>query len=122
MRQLVAKEHNLQKTIVRILNLSGVFFFETDVMDGLKFCSSQNTRISFINHHISMGYKKGQSDLILVLPKRIVFVELKNGKKGVQSDSQKEFQRKVEELGFEYIVWRSVDDCTEFLRELVNKK
>ena len=64
------------------------------------------------------GALPGVSDLILVLPKRIVFVEIKNGKKGVQSDAQKEFQNTVERLGFEYFVWRTIDDCYNFINEI----
>lgn len=110
-----SNEHCLQKNICLFLKLNNVFFFETDVMDGLKFCNSKNTRLSFINHHKSMGYKNGQPDLILVLPKRIVFVELKNGKVGKQSEHQKLFQKTVEELGFEYQLWRNIEDCSRFI-------
>ena len=64
------------------------------------------------------GALSGVSDLILVLPKRIVFVEVKNGKKGVQSDSQKEFQNTVESMGFEYFIWRNIDDCYNFINKI----
>jgi hypothetical protein len=73
--------------------------------------------MAFINHHKKMGYMKGQSDLI-VLKKGgfCIFAELKT-KKGVQSPDQKEFQRKVEELGFRYYIWRDVNDVAKFVKE-----
>ena len=52
---------------------------------------------------------KGASDLILVLPKGVIFCELKT-EKGVQSANQKEFQKRVESLGYRYLLVRSLDD------------
>ena len=117
MRQLTGKEHNLQKTIVYLLRSFGIFCFETDIMDGLKLCNSERMRLSFITHHKQMGYVNGQSDLILIIPNECIFVELKNGKSGRQSESQKEFQKIVESLGFEYEIWRSVEDCEIFVKK-----
>lgn len=55
------------------------------------------------------GLVSGVSDLIIIQPNRCVFVELKidNGK---QSDKQIEFQKKVELLGFEYYIIRSLEE------------
>lgn len=114
-------EHKLQKEICRLLLGYRVFFIETDIMDGLKFCHSESERLSFINHHKSMGYKKGQSDLIILLPNEPIFVELKNGKDGRQSDSQKIFQANVESLGFKYKIWRSLEDCLSFLQKNIKE-
>lgn len=111
-------EHDLQFQIVSFLRLSGYMVFQTDVMDGLKFCgNNQNMRMAFINHHKKMGYIKGQSDLI-VLRKggECVFAELKT-KKGVQSREQKDFQKQVESLGFRYYIWRDVKDVAQFVKD-----
>lgn len=114
------KEHSLQKIICKLLDCYKVFHIQTDVMDGLKFCVSQKSRMAFINHHKAMGYQKGQSDLVLILPNRVVFVEIKNGKIGRQSEDQRRFQKKVEELGHEYLVWRTIQDCEMFLQANYN--
>lgn len=111
-------EHQLQKLICNLLSYAGIYFFETDVMDGLKFCGSEKQRLAFINHHKAMGYKPGQSDLVIILPKRIVFVEIKNGKVGRQSEAQKKFQKVVESNFFEFQLWRNVEDCQTFIRKL----
>jgi len=56
------------------------------------------------------GLLKGASDLILILPnKKLIFVELKL-EKGVQSPEQKDFQERVENLGYEYILCRNLED------------
>lgn len=48
------------------------------------------------------GMLKGVSDLVLLLPNgKSIFVEVKFGS-NTQSDSQKEFQARVQLLGFEY--------------------
>ena len=107
------EEHYLQVAVHRLLTYKGIFHFAVP-NGGLR-----NIRVASALK--AEGALAGVSDLILVLPKRIVFVELKNGKKGVQSDSQKEFQRKVEEMGFEYLIWKSVEDCTEFINKLLTE-
>jgi len=48
------------------------------------------------------GVMPGVSDLIVILPNgKLIFCELKT-EIGRQSDSQKEFQKRVNDLGFEY--------------------
>jgi hypothetical protein len=56
-----------------------------------------------------LGMKSGVSDLILVMPSRVVFVECKDDT-GKQSENQKEFESDVKALGFEYWLVRSLDD------------
>jgi hypothetical protein len=54
------------------------------------------------------GATAGVSDLIVLLNKKCLFIELKI-EKGVQSEVQKEFQKRVEALGFEYHLVRSLE-------------
>ena len=55
------------------------------------------------------GQMAGVSDLIILNPNgKTIFVELKI-EKGVQSDAQKLFQSKVEALGFEYYLIKSLE-------------
>lgn len=111
-------EHQIQYRIASHLRCQNIFFIETDVMSGLQYFSPKDTRrFGFISHHNKMGYVKGQSDLILLLPNRVVFVELKT-EIGRQSKEQKIFEAKVRELGFEYCVWRSLEDARNFTKDL----
>ena len=57
----------------------------------------------------SEGVLAGFSDLIIIADKNILFVEVKTSK-GRQSDTQKEFQKNVERLGFQYRICRSLSD------------
>lgn len=54
------------------------------------------------------GVMAGVSDLILIIKNKIFFIELK-AEKGIQSEVQKKFQQKVEFLGFEYLVFNSLE-------------
>jgi hypothetical protein len=55
------------------------------------------------------GLVAGVSDLIIVQPNRVIFLELKDTN-GRQSNEQKSFQEKVTALGFEYWLIRSLEE------------
>ena len=65
----------------------------------------------------STGLKAGVSDLIVLMPNKCMFVEVKT-ETGNQSDKQKEFQSIVENLGFEYHLVRSLDDFKTIIRSV----
>jgi len=56
----------------------------------------------------SFGLMSGVSDLIVIMENKIIFVEVKT-EKGLQSKKQKEFQKRVEDLRFEYHIVRSLE-------------
>ena len=68
---------------------------------------------------INTGLLKGASDLIVVLPNKILFVELKT-EKGIQSENQKDFQNRIELLGFEYYLIRSLDQFKKLIWRQLN--
>ena len=101
-------EDNIQRAIVRYLRLKGILVFA--VPNG----GSRNAREA---HNLKLsGVLAGVSDLVILMQNRAVFVELKTDK-GRQSDNQKKFQQDVEKLGFEYYIWRSIDDCIKFVEK-----
>lgn len=104
------EEHNLQVAIHKFLCLNRIFHFAVP--------NGSLRRLSVAVALKAEGVLAGVSDLIILLPSRCIFVELKNGKIGRQSDSQKEFQKQVESLGFEYLLWRNVEDCQEFVKKI----
>ena len=55
------------------------------------------------------GVLAGFADLVIIAERKILFVEMKT-RRGKQRDTQKAFQRKVEQLGFKYVVCRSLDE------------
>jgi hypothetical protein len=58
---------------------------------------------------IATGLLTGVSDLIIITEHGITFIECKTVK-GKQSESQKMFQKNVEELGYSYYLVRSLED------------
>ncbi len=63
------------------------------------------------------GTLAGVSDLIIMIPNRIIFLELKT-ESGIQSDSQKEFQINAEALGFEYLLIRNLKQYEDLMQAL----
>ena len=57
----------------------------------------------------SLGLIAGISDLIVITKNEVIFVEVKT-QTGRQSKKQKEFQSKVETLGYKYLLVRSLED------------
>jgi hypothetical protein len=56
----------------------------------------------------SLGMKSGVSDLIVIIPNKILFIECKD-EKGKQRDQQIDFENNVKNLGFEYHLVRTLD-------------
>lgn len=64
------------------------------------------------------GVLAGVSDLIVVLPRNVLFIEMK-AENGRLSDSQKDFKERVEALGFKYFVcWSESDFRKVILKEI----
>lgn len=67
----------------------------------------------------AMGLTSGVSDTIVILPTgRLIFVEFKNSK-GIQSGNQKEFQKRVEKLGYRYLLVRSLEQFKEEIKNIL---
>lgn len=71
------------------------------------------------------GVVAGVADLFLSVPRgdyHGMYIEMKAGK-NTQTESQKEFQRRVESVGYKYVVCRSFDDFSSDVDEyLENRK
>lgn len=63
---------------------------------------------------VNTGLLRGASDLILLMPNIALFLEVKTDT-GHQSAEQRDFQLRVEELGFKYHVVRSVEDVEKII-------
>lgn len=65
------------------------------------------------------GILPGASDLILQTHKETIYIEVKTYK-GFQSQEQKDFQKRVEDLGFKYWLVRSVEDVLDKIKLITN--
>jgi hypothetical protein len=67
------------------------------------------------------GLLSGVSDLILITPKgKAIFLELKT-QTGKQSDSQKDFEIRIKNLGYKYYIIRTLEEFKELINS-INKK
>lgn len=66
--------------------------------------NSQNALKGALNK--AMGVVRGPSDMFLILPQRIIFIEFKT-QSGVQKPEQIDFMNKVQDRGHLYLVLRS---------------
>jgi hypothetical protein len=64
------------------------------------------------------GLMAGVSDLIVVLPEDVIFVEVKD-EKGKQSDKQLEFEKTMIALDKKYLVVRSLEEFKELFTPLL---
>ena len=60
------------------------------------------------------GTLSGVSDLVVHLPNKVLYIEVKLPL-GVQSDKQKDFQNRIEMLGFDYYIVRSLEDFNKII-------
>lgn len=67
----------------------------------------------------NIGMLPGVADLTVIIPSKVIFFELKSAK-GRQSVEQINFMNKVEKLGFDYHIIRSVDDFIEIIENELN--
>lgn len=114
-------EHDFQRNIVRTLQMQNIFVFAVPNSQKLLQTESQLKRIIFLKTQMREGFISGVADLIVLLPRaKAIFLELKNpdNKNAEQSDTQKQFQKNVEALGFEYWLIKSWADFEKFLEEI----
>lgn len=98
-------EHNIQVGIHRILTAYNILHFAVP--------NGGHRSITTATFLKAEGVMAGVADLIILLPNRAIFVEVKTDN-GSQQKTQKDFQHKVEALGFDYLIWRSLDECIKW--------
>ena len=107
---MIYGESKFQENIITALKLNKITVFS--VPNGTKLKITQAWKAK------REGMLSGVSDLIILLPKRAIFVEIKNPNgKGRQSPAQKEFQDTVTNLGFEYFIWDKWEQVQEFIKK-----
>ena len=95
------EEYNLQQGCVKWMRLQYPNYL----------CFSCPMEATYRNktYFANIGAMAGVSDLIVVLPNQVLFIEMKS-KTGRQSIEQKQFQQHIEQLGFTYYIIRSFDE------------
>ena len=100
-------EHDSQKSIVE--------YFRKEFPEYIIFSTNNEACYKRKTYFTEAGMLNGLADLVIVLPNKIIFVELKTNK-GVQSKSQKEFEDKIKSLGYDYYILRSLAEFQELIK------
>lgn len=81
-----------------------------------------NEVVSYIIKKMTLiGLLKGACDTIVVLPNKTLYVEFKTNK-GTQSEAQKDFQSRIEQLGQSYHLVRSIEQFKSVIQSALNQK
>lgn len=108
-------EAKIQVAIVQYLQSLGIWFCSIP-NEAAGSGSSVKIRMSNL---IAMGLRSGAPDLLAFLPGgRLLALEIK-APNGTQSQTQKSFQDRLENLGFEYYIVRSVEDVEEIILGII---
>ena len=101
-------EANFQVGVVRFLRMAGHYVFAVPNGGSRNVIEAANLK--------AQGVMAGVSDLILLLPHKVYFIELKNPNgKGRQSPAQREFEDNVRAYGQEYLLWDNWAQVEQFV-------
>lgn len=118
-------EAELQKEIVKRLSIYKDLFiiYNDPVSPAMKFIHDPRMRMAFIQYSKSRGWEKGSTDLIIIWQGKVTFLELKHdGKaKGRLSQEQILYKERVEAAGYEWVSWRTIDECVEWANARIKK-
>lgn len=103
------EEYRLQEVCVR--------YFKYQYPNWLIYSVPNEATHSNAAHFAKTGMLAGASDLVVVMPNKVLFVEMKS-KTGRQRLEQAAFENKVTRLGFHYHIIRSFDE----FRDMITKE
>lgn len=102
------EEAEFQKSLVK--------WFRKNYPDYLLFSVPNEASYPYSNKFKALGLLDGAPDLVMVLPRNIIFLECKRAD-GKQKPEQIAFQNKCNQLNHEYFVVRDLQDVRAILRE-----
>ena len=103
-------EANFQVGVVRFLRMAGHYVFAVPNGGSRNVIEAANLK--------AQGVMAGVSDLILLLPHKVYFIELKNPNgKGRQSPAQREFEDNVRAYGQGYLLWDNWAQVEQFVND-----
>jgi hypothetical protein len=107
----------MEKSESRIQQECVQWFRNKCIVEGLPYLllSIPNDNQKFLK---GTGLLKGASDLIMVVEKNVFWIEMKTPT-GRQSPEQKAFELSVKNLGFDYLLFRSLEEFQEWTSSYV---
>ena len=117
-------EDNMQIECVRFFKMKYPNIEISSFPAGYVFAGDKVKRAIIGKRMIQMGYRVGSPDLFIMKPTENysgLFIELKT-ETGRQSDTQKEFQKRVERNGYAYVICRSLDHFIDTVNNYLKTK
>lgn len=109
-RHIRHDESNFQIGVVNHLRWAGFYVFAVP--------NGQRLNLLRAKLAVREGLMSGVSDLILLLPGKVYFIEIKNPNgKGRQSPAQREFEDTVRAYGHKYLLWDSWNQVEQFVKD-----
>ena len=103
-----APEHYLQVDCIR--------FFRETYPNYIIFSTNNEACYRRKDYWKDSGLLVGVSDCVAILPKAVIFLELKSDK-GRQRPDQKHFEDKLAELGYRYYIIRTLEEFKDAIKE-----
>lgn len=94
---------------------SAVTWFRNTYPEYVLFSVSNEGCYKRKNYFEGLGMLKGVSDVVVLLPNNVLFIEFKSPK-GVQRLEQREFENRCLNLGFPYYVCRSLEQFKDIIQ------
>lgn len=113
---IVPLETEEQKTLVKYLQLKKLFYFS--IPNGAVLKGSKLQRAIQMAKLKKEGFIVGSSDIVVMLPKKILFIELKRQKGSATSQEQKDFIKKVDTFPYAIgAICRGAKIAIDFIEE-----
>lgn len=119
-KETAQNEHELQKNCVRRLTHNGYLVSCNDVFNSLSFVRDVKSKAILKRHLIAMGSTVGFPDITIFKKLKPIFVEFKFGDRGKLSFDQETIHNKLRSQGYEVLVWRTENECYEWILDDLN--
>lgn len=111
---LIPYEENEQRVLIEWLEIKGLKFSAIPN-------STYTTSWKVKNKNKAMGVRAGLPDLLICLPNRLLFIEMKREKGGQISENQKEWIGELNQIdNVEAVVCRGFDEAKNYIENYLN--
>ncbi len=119
-KDIIPLERDEQKQLIKYLRLKNIFHF-APMNENQHSKANRTMAIRIEAKAKSMGKIKGTSDIVIMLPKKVLFIELKRIKGSITSKEQKEFILKVNKYPYaEGRICKGANEAINFIEEYID--
>lgn len=120
-KETAISEHDLQKKCVARLRAYNCIVSCNDVFNSLSYVKDVKAKAILKKHLVAMGSTVGFPDITICKDGITTYVEFKFGK-GKLSKEQEIVHNQLRSQGYEVLVWRTENECYEWIVNHLNKE